>query len=128
MDFSPDGGRLAVVGRERPQNVAVFDFEQDDYVGRIAGHLSNATHVEFIEDGTRVISAGQDGALFISRPEDSRPIAKLRQLDHAIRWMTISKDETFILVVTEIGVHVVRAPKSSEDRTSVADPFAATAR
>ena len=128
IDFSPDGGRLAVVGRERPQNVAVFDFEQDDYVGRIAGHLSNATHVEFIEDGTRVISAGQDGALFISRPEDSRPIAKLRQLDHAIRWMTISKDETFILVVTEIGVHVVRAPKSSEDRTSVADPFAATAR
>jgi WD40 repeat protein len=122
IDFSPDGGRLAVVGRERPQNVAVFDFEQDDYVGRIAGHLSNATHVEFIEGGTRVISAGQDGALFISRPDDSRPIAKLLQADHAIRWMTISSDETSIVALTEDGVYIVRSPTSGDES------FAATAR
>lgn len=124
IDFSPDGGRLAMVGRERPQNVAVFDFEQDDCVGRIAGHLSNATHVEFIEDGTRLISAGQDGAVFISRPEDTRPIAKLLQLDHAIDWMTVSKDDASIVVVTEAGIHIIRAPRSPEDRTFVEDPFA----
>ncbi|MAB72064.1 MAG: hypothetical protein CMJ54_06120 [Planctomycetaceae bacterium] len=123
MDFSPDGGRLAVVGRERPQNVAVFDFERDEYVGRIAGHLSNATHVQFIDAGRRVLSAGQDGALFISRPEESRPIAKLLQLDHAIQWMTVSSDETSIVVATEKGVNIVRAPESSVDESSTEDPF-----
>jgi len=122
IDFSPAGDRLAVVGRERPQNVAVFDFEQDDYVGRIAGHLSNATHVEFIEDGTRLISAGQDGAVFISRPEDSRPIAKLLQLDHAITSMCVSKDEETVVIVTEAGLHIIRAPKVSADGTETADP------
>jgi len=124
MDFSPDGGRLAVAGRERPQNVVVFDFERNDYVGRIAGHLSNATHVRFIDGGKRLLSAGQDGAVFIARPEDSRPIAKLLQLDHAIRWMTVSSDETSVVVLTEKGVNIVRAPDSSTDRTYTDDPFA----
>ncbi len=111
VDFSNDGGRIAMVGRERPQNVVVFDFERDEYVGRIAGHLSNATHVEFIEDGTRVISAGQDGAVFISRPDDSRPIARLLQLDHPVRWLTVSTDETCIVAVTDAGLHIIQAPR-----------------
>ncbi|MDB4632891.1 WD40 repeat domain-containing protein, partial [bacterium] len=123
MDFSPDGGRLAVAGRERPRNVVVFDFERNEYVGRIAGHLSNATHVRFIDGGKRLLSAGQDGAVFIARPEDSRPIAKLLQLDHAIRWMTVSSDETSVVVLTEKGVNIVRAPDSSTDRTYTDDPF-----
>jgi WD40 repeat protein len=127
IDFSPAGDRLAVVGRERPQNVAVFDFERDDYVGRIAGHLSNATHVEFIESGTRLISAGQDGAVFISRPEDSRPIAKLLQTDQAIRSMCVSKDEESILIVTESGLNIIRAPKVSTDRTEGSAPLSPNA-
>ena len=127
MDFSPDGGRLAVAGRERPRNVVVFDFERNEYVGRIAGHLSNATHVRFIDGGKRLLSAGQDGAVFIARPEDSRPIAKLLQLDHAIRWMTVSSDETSVVVLTEKGVNIVRAPDSSTDRTYTDVPFAPNA-
>ena len=51
-------------------------------------------------------------------------VAKLLQLDHAIDWMTVSKDDASIVVVTEAGIHIIRAPRSPEDRTFVEDPFA----
>ena len=114
IDYSPDGRRLAIVGRERPQNVVVLDLERNEYVGRIAGHLANATHVDFIEGGSRLLSAGQDGAVFISRPTDSRPIAKLLQLEHAVRWMATSTDGTCVMVLDEDGIHFVMAPNPED--------------
>ena len=38
--------------------------------------------------------------------------------------MTVSSDETSVVVLTEKGVNIVRAPDSSTDRTYTDDPFA----
>ncbi|MFB0985281.1 MAG: WD40 repeat domain-containing protein [Phycisphaerales bacterium] len=53
------------------------------------------------------MSAGQGGEVFISRPEDSRTLAKLLQVTGAIRGLAISPDEHLIAVTSEDGLSLI---------------------
>jgi WD40 repeat protein len=107
VDFSPSGKEVALVGRERPKNVVVLDLERLEYTTRISGHQGNSRHVSYIDQGTRIVSAGQDGAVFISRPGDRRTLAKLLQVTGAIRGLAISPDEHLIAVTSEEGLNLI---------------------
>ena len=107
VDFSPSGKEVALVGRERPENVVVLDLERLEYTTRISGHQGNSRHVSYIDQGTRIVSAGQDGAVFISRPGDSRTLAKILQVTGAIRGLAISPDEHLIAATSEGGLNLI---------------------
>ena len=107
VDFSPSGESIALVGRERPENVVVLDLESLEYTTRISGHQGNSRHVSYIDQGTRIVSAGQGGEVFISRPEDRRTLAKLLQVTGAIRGLAISPDEDLIAVTSEDGLSLI---------------------
>jgi WD40 repeat protein len=107
VDFSPSGKEVALVGRERPKNILVLDLERLEYTTRISGHQGNSRHVSYIDQGTRIVSAGQDGAVFISRPGDGRTLAKLLQVTGAIRGLAISPDEHLIAVTSEEGLNLI---------------------
>ena len=108
VDFDPAGNELVLAGRERPENVVILDLDRMEYSNRISGHQGNALFVEYLDQGDRIVSAGQDGAVFISRPGDSRPLAKVLQVIGAIRGLAVSPSEYEIAVTNESGLHLIR--------------------
>jgi WD40 repeat protein len=108
VDFAPSGNELVLAGRERPENVVALDLDRMEYSTKISGHQGNALFVKYIDQGDRIVSAGQDGAIFISRPGDSRPLAKVLQVIGAVRGLAVSPNEHGIAVTHENGVHLIR--------------------
>ena len=94
LSFSPDGSLVASGGRERPRNVSVFPLSRErtsDMVGRI-GHSGDARFVEFMDDGNRLVTAGDDGRIILSRPDETQPLLTLFESKQAIRGLAVSRD------------------------------------
>lgn len=94
FDFtvSPDGTRIAAGGRERPESVVNFPIERvGEQIQRI-GHSGDVRHVEFLDDGRRIVSAADDGRVIIGRPSDSQPIITLFEAESPILDLAVSKD------------------------------------
>jgi WD40 repeat protein len=114
VDFAPSGDELVLVGRERPENIVVLNLGRMEYTTKISGHQGNAMHVSYLDGGSRIVSGGQDGAVFLSRPGDNRALAKLLQVTGGIRDLAISPDEQVIAVMSEGGLSLIRGGRSDD--------------
>jgi hypothetical protein len=71
-------------------------------------------HVSYLDGGSRIVSGGQDGAVFLSRPGDNRALAILLQVTGGIRDLAISPDEQVIAVMSEGGLSLIRGGRSDD--------------
>lgn len=114
--FAPDGSRVAIGGRETPQNVVCFAPENADIrekrIRRI-GHAGDARHVGFLDHGRRLVTGGDDGRIIIGRPDEAEPILTMFDSSEAIRGLDISPDGSS-LVATD-GRFVFLATGGVED-------------
>jgi dipeptidyl aminopeptidase/acylaminoacyl peptidase len=74
--FSPDGRRLAATSDWQWRQVAVWDVERGEILGRtdLPGQVE---HLDWSEDGTRIVAALQDGTGQVWDAASGRPVARL---------------------------------------------------
>ena len=110
--ISNDGSRLALGGRERPGNVfTISNFPGEDFERtRRIGHSGDARFVAFIDGGRRLVSGGEDGRVFLGRPDATQPILTMFESNRAIRGLAISPDGRSIAATDGLRVFLATAP------------------
>lgn len=90
LNFSPDGTRIAVVGRERGVNV--YDVATGNRILTLSDNAGQVHDVTFSPDGARIATAGADGLIRIWEAESGRELLTLIGGGSAVNRILFSPD------------------------------------
>jgi WD40 repeat protein len=100
IDWSADGTRLLVVGREGGGAFRLHDLVNDRQVALEVFHAGNLTCGEFSPDGSLVLSGSLDGTVYVRSSLDGTPVARLVGHGAAVLDASFSRDEGPLRVIS----------------------------